>query len=184
MGVEYIITAFVGIIGAIGGALVTGAFNRRKIQAEAENIVLDNYRKLIDELQQEVARLRQQVEAFDGTARQIREFHDNEIQRLESRYTAQIAVLTTRVSELEAENEALANTQENNNAQTMKLQYAFVILMDQVRQLDREPVVDLALIEEMTVEELRRIANGIGNANDRRKRRQAELRNQMETDSE
>lgn len=139
--------------------VITAWLNRRrsqaesdKIRAETEDTRVNTALKLVDELQD-------QLTEGNSRFRDYRQTTDETIAKM--------------MTELKVQEKAI----DNLTAKTLKYQLVLSILIMQLRQGGLEPLVDPQEIEMMKIEDLRIIAQGMSNVEERRQRRQQERNN-------
>ncbi len=148
-------TIIVAIVGAIGGGLITGVFNRRKTSAEAESTIAATATSAAKEL----------ISEYKKQADQIQ----NENKHLLS----QISELRQADRENKAELRVHSGTLENLNAQVLRYRLIIAILSMQFRTLGYEPLIHPDNIDALSVNELNDIASSLNSLQIRREQQAA-----------
>jgi DNA-directed RNA polymerase subunit K/omega len=148
----------IALIAAIGGgglaSIITAVANRRKTSAEATQTLtktitdatkelLSEYRQLNDDLQGDLEDLRTQVKLLQA-----------ELKETKAQYRQEQALQDKLI--------------EATNAKVLKLELIHVINARQMRATGIEPLVAPGRVDSITLQELRDIAEGLANIENRR----------------
>src|SRR3972149_4400393 len=143
---EQYLTILLGLIGSGAiTAILTSLLNRRHNFAITEDVLVGAAKKLVDELQEDVARLRQEREDI----------------------TQRLKEAENRLVELRADFAAQENAIDNLQANALKYQLVLSITVLQLRQLGLEPLIPSDKIDTMSIDDIRLIAQGLSNVEQR-----------------
>ena len=147
---EQYLTILLALIGSGAiTAILTSLLNRRHSFAVTEDVLVGAAKKLVDELQEDVARLRQEREDI----------------------TQRLKEAENRLIELRADFAAQENAIDNLQANALKYQLVLSITVLQLRQLGLEPLIAPDKIDIMSIDDIRLIAQGLSNVEQRRQER-------------
>ena len=147
---EQYLTILLALIGSGAiTAILTSLLNRRHNFAITEDVLVGAAKKLVDELQEDVARLRQEREDI----------------------TQRLKEAENRLVELRADFAAQENAIDNLQANALKYQLVLSITVLQLRQLGLEPLIAPDKIDTMSIDDIRLIAQGLSNVEQRRQER-------------
>jgi len=158
---EQYLTILLALIGSGAiTALVTSFLNRRHTSAVTQDVLVGAAKKLVDELQEDIARLHQ--ERGDVTQK---------LKETEDRLKAETDILKAELKGLKAEFTAQENAIDNLQANALKYQLVLSITVLQLRQLGLEPLIPPDEIDTMDIDEIRLVAQGLSNVEQRRQER-------------
>lgn len=173
-----IILALIGTL--LGGsgiitAIVTAVINRKKTRAEAEKnqadaakIITDATKEILGEYRQRNDELEEELAGLKKDFRNLREKQaeaEAELTRRDKQYRTELDELDKKYR---AEQALQDNAIENTNAKVLKLELLNVIYVSQIRSLGVKPLVDPSEIASISVDDLRNIARGLINIEERR----------------
>ena len=137
-------------VALLSSGIIGTLLKSRKTSAEVDKTIVEQAKTLVDELQEE-----------RKVGREDREELRRELRHLQ----AEIKQLK---AELKAQEVAIGNL----TARAMKYQLALTITIRQLRLAGFEPMIEPSKIEAMEVEEMRTIAEGLSNVDQRRQKRE------------
>ncbi len=147
------------VVALFGSGIIVALLNRKKTSAETGKTIVDQAKTLVDELQEERkagkeerVELRQERDELREQLRRFQETTAKEIKQLQA--------------ELKVQEVAINNL----TAKAMKYQLALTITIRQLRLAGFEPMIEPSRIDAMGVEEMRTIAEGLSNVDQRRQR--------------
>jgi septal ring factor EnvC (AmiA/AmiB activator) len=147
---EQYLTILLALIGSgVITAITTSLLNRRHTSAVTQDVLVGAAKKLVDELQEDVARLRQEREDI----------------------TQRLKETENKLTELRADFSAQENAIDNLQANALKYQLVFSITVLQLRQFGLEPLIAPDKIDTMSIDDIRLIAQGLSNVEHRRQER-------------
>jgi predicted nuclease with TOPRIM domain len=158
---EQYLTILLALIGSGAiTAILTSLLNRRHSSAITEDVLVGAAKKLVDELQEDVSRLRQERSEIT-----------KKLEETEDRLKAETNALKAELKELKAEFTAQENAIDNLQANALKYQLVLSITVLQLRQLGLEPLIPPDEIDIMDIDDIRLIAQGLSNVEQRRQER-------------
>ena len=162
---EPYLTIVLAIVGSgVLTTILTAVINRKQSKAQMSDTLVEAAKKLVDEHQEDLARIRQERKEDQNSFAQYKKEAADE-------FAAYKKETTTKIHELEAELEIQENAIDNLVMKTGKYQLYISIIVNQLRTIGLEPVIDPGDIEGMKIEDMRLIAEGASNVERRRRER-------------